>query len=237
VLAQSKHTLQPTREHVAKGSTCTRRPPALSLSCSGAVSAAAHLISQTDSRPPCTWAAQGSKHALRDRLKSPEHFRSIKEKVDFKTQRLAERTSAYSSDFVRAAVEYRPEYVRIEGSTVSGDAPQWMQVPGVKVNKVSSVQLKHLLNTSADINRDAVDPRLLGVFQVRCAARCTHPALSYADSCDDTKQNCRSPLETPSPPIDRSQYPSSHPGGAELTQDGRPKGSHCRHATFLLTRL
>jgi hypothetical protein len=114
---------------------------------------------------------------LRERERNPEHFRSIKDKVDSKTQKLAEYTSAYNSDFVKAAVEYRPEYVKIEGSTVSGDAPQWMQVPGVKVNRISSMQLKTLLNTSASINKDAVDPRLLGLFQVCGGAHPTQPMM------------------------------------------------------------
>lgn len=131
---------------------------------------------------------KNGRHKLYNSRKSRSHFETVKGVDDKRIMTSAAKSNHYMSDGVVNHLGYNVRHKKVDDTTVSGDAPPWMHLPGVNVNSLNSVQLASLLSWDAPVPAAHIDPKLLNVFQGDESNRPeVHPELKHLPKHMQTK--------------------------------------------------
>ncbi|KAK3289348.1 hypothetical protein CYMTET_3215 [Cymbomonas tetramitiformis] len=123
-----------------------------------------------------------------------DHFVTTKDAFDNETVGTAIHHRMYGAEPTHS-LGFNIHGKKKDDTTVSGDAPAWFQLPGVTVNKLSSLQLYNLLSWKAPIPKKHTAEGHLEIFGVEGDQSKTYVNPDLQDHSVPTMDNARPPAE------------------------------------------
>eukprot|EP00241_Pyramimonas_parkeae_P018848 CAMPEP_0114289720 /NCGR_PEP_ID=MMETSP0059-20121206/7533_1 /TAXON_ID=36894 /ORGANISM="Pyramimonas parkeae, Strain CCMP726" /LENGTH=417 /DNA_ID=CAMNT_0001411029 /DNA_START=369 /DNA_END=1622 /DNA_ORIENTATION=+ len=108
---------------------------------------------------------KGARHKVYRQARRPEHFLTYKQNDEARISKEVDRLQSYQADTVVNHMGYNVRKKLMDDTTISGETPAWMQLPGVNVKNLNSVQLATLMAWNSPVPPGAVDPDLVRIFQ------------------------------------------------------------------------